>query len=213
VNQKLLGLSTILSAAVLLFSGCARTEYLTVTSVSTSTVVSNKTLTIENKITETQIITKSAQTITVTAGGSQPATTVTVTTTVTGSQTTSTAPQSNGNVSISYSGTTVSEIGNGVWIDTPDEGNIFLIVTLTIQNQGYSSFPVGTSYFVVHLGGIQYHDAFVTELDEEFPYVEVLDGGSITGKIAFEIPSSASYQDFVLVYDHDDSFNIQWNKQ
>lgn len=115
---------------------------------------------------------------------------------------------------ITYSATTMTQIGTGYMADTPKAGYVYLVLNMTIQNQGYDSFSVNPFYFSVVVSNVKYHTAFVTELDNELGWADVMNGGSMSGNLAFEVPSSVTYSGFHPTYEAFlTTYNIQWSGQ
>lgn len=114
---------------------------------------------------------------------------------------------------VTYSGTTATQIGTGPFPVKPAVGNVFMVVNLTIQNQGYASFSVMDWYFKLNLSDTEYNREDITTLQSKLSTADVLNGGSLTGQMAFEIPSSSAYQTFELDYLGPSIGTINWIKQ
>ena len=88
-------------------------------------------------------------------------------------------------VVIRYSARTADSIG-GL---KPAPGNIFLVVTMTIENHGYERVYVFTSDFYVIVGNRQFKYSSATySLDDYLPSTELFNGLTLTGSIAYEVP-------------------------
>jgi hypothetical protein len=114
---------------------------------------------------------------------------------------------------ISYSSDTMMEIGSGYFSDKPRSGYIYLVLDIMITNQGYDSFSVSPYNFAVVINSVKYETAIVTELDNQLISAEVLDGGTINGKLAFEIPLGISTSNLEVVYDSYESYDIIWTER
>jgi len=136
-------------------------------------------------------------------------TTQPTTTTVRTSTTTSTSPSTSQVITITYESSLASEIGSSF---EAAPSKIYLILDMTITNQGYSSFSVGQSYFEVIVNGIQYSDEWAYGLENRLESVQILSSGTIRGKVAFEVPQIVSTSGFSVDYDGWETYNIQWEK-
>lgn len=108
---------------------------------------------------------------------------------------------------IKHSSKTTSNIGQ---YSEASPGKIFLIVTMTIENKGYQSLNTNPNYFSVIIDNIKY--SYVSEtysLSDKLDTIDILDGGTITGSIAFLIPADANK--YKLVYDQSfRNYNIEY---
>jgi uncharacterized repeat protein (TIGR02543 family) len=114
---------------------------------------------------------------------------------------------------ITYSSMTTTQIGTGFFPDEPESGNVFLVLDMTINNQGYDSFNTNQFYFSVIVDNVEYSTAFVVHLDNKLESVDILDGGTVQGKLAFEVPEKVNILGFEVVYDAWDWYNIEWIRQ
>lgn len=121
---------------------------------------------------------------------------------------TTSSPTDTGKITISYSGVTYNKIGK---YNTPKSGNVYLVLNLNIKNQGYDSFSINAFNFSLVANNIEYSPAFVSELDNELPAINLLNGGNTNGKICFEVPIGTS--NYNLTYDSYKKYNIEWIKQ
>ncbi len=112
-------------------------------------------------------------------------------------------------VVIRYSGKAVSSIS----FSNPAAGNIFLVVSMQIENHGYDRFPVSWSYFYVIIGNHQYtYSSSTFSLADELSSSDVLNGLTVTGSIAYEVP--ANYGAFNLLYKPIfGQYNVQYVQQ
>ncbi len=70
-------------------------------------------------------------------------------------------------------------------------GKIYLIVTMNIENHGYGDFTVNNDWWTVTVNEVQYSRTYATYyLDDQFKYQKILNGGEVSGSIAFEIPKN-----------------------
>ncbi len=112
---------------------------------------------------------------------------------------------------ISYSLKTATQIGSD-YPSLPSSGDIFLIVSFNIENNGYSSFNTNPFYFSVITNNIKYNysaDSYL--LDNQLKIVDILNGGTLKGDLAFEVPANST--DFQIQYNGLGGFNIQWVRQ
>ncbi|MGB8217859.1 MAG: DUF4352 domain-containing protein [Candidatus Methanoperedens sp.] len=107
------------------------------------------------------------------------------------------------NIIISYSAKQVETIGH---YGEVNPGNVFLVITMNIENHGYEKFHVSPSFFHLIANNIKYVESGSYQLDDVLARVDIPDGGSINGSIAFEVPSNiGSYQ---LQYSGAGDYNI-----
>lgn len=123
--------------------------------------------------------------------------TATSTTTSTPTATPTTTPTSK--VVVEYSATRKDKIGSGTFADTPDEGNEYLILDVTVTNEGYEEVSTNPYNFQVIVNNQKRDQAFVTNLDNEMENVGLMDGGTQSGKIAFEVPEGTT--DYELLFE------------
>lgn len=124
---------------------------------------------------------------------SNPKSTVAVTTANTQAQ----------NITISYSTKKVNTMGQ---YGEAAPGNVFLVITMNIENHGYEKFHVSPSIFNLIANNIKYGESGSYQLDDVMARVDIPDGGSINGSVAFEVPSNiGSYQ---LQYNYFGDYNI-----
>lgn len=106
-------------------------------------------------------------------------------------------------------GTEHSEIG-GV---KPSAGNSFVVMGLSIENHGYDGFSVDPSSFSASINGFDYKISPTTYyLDragfKPLPSGNLRNGASITGYVAYEIPSG--YKDFKVQYAGWEDVKVQY---
>jgi len=94
----------------------------------------------------------------------------------------------------------------------PNAGKTFLVVTVTIKNQGYYEFRVYNSSFIIESNNIRYGHIFLTGLTTELQEVTLLNGGQISGDLAFEVPEGISPSDIKIGYKAQSGYNIEWVK-
>jgi hypothetical protein len=116
------------------------------------------------------------------------------------------------NITISYSAETADVVTTIYGDDIQsDSGRDFLILNITIDNNGYDSFNTNPYWFKVTVGNIAYRFDYHLVLMENWMTVDVLDGETFQGTIMFQIPESAS--SFTL--DYESAFNeykIVWSE-
>ena len=112
---------------------------------------------------------------------------------------------------IKYSSTTKSQIGE--WIKA-DPGYTYLILDLEIENHGYESFSTNPLNFSVVVDNVEYDTAFVFGSENELKTMDLLNGGTIRGTLAFEVPSGVSDKGYQIRYRAFlTSYEIDWVKQ
>lgn len=113
-------------------------------------------------------------------------------------------------VVITFSSTTMTQIGTGILADKPEAGHVYLVLDLSIENQGYDSFSASPFYFYLVINNVKYSTALVFNLENELMSVDVLDGGRVTGKLAFEVPLEAVTRGYQITYEGFETYNIEW---
>lgn len=119
---------------------------------------------------------------------------------------------------IRYSSTTTDEIG-GVYaqFQKPGSGYTYLVVNLDIENQGYDSFWTSPICFSVVVNNVEYGWTPVFALENELETTRLLDGGRITGAVAFKVPTEVSTMGYEIratsMYKDCGTYNIEWIKQ
>lgn len=115
--------------------------------------------------------------------------------------------KSNEQITIRYSGKTTNSIGQ---YSQASPGKTFLIVTMTIENKGYQSLNTNPNYFNIVIDKIKYsYTAETYQLPDKLDTIDILDGGTITGSIAFSIPANTNK--YELLYDQAfRNYNIEY---
>ena len=95
-------------------------------------------------------------------------------------------------ITISYSSTT--QIGTAMFPDELSPGFVYIIVNMTIQNNGYESFDIyPQNDFYAVADSVLYSTTPVSYLENELPgEFGILDGGTVTGSLAFEVPEGTT---------------------
>jgi hypothetical protein len=107
------------------------------------------------------------------------------------------------NIIISYSAKKVNSLGQ---YEDANPGKVFLVITMNIENHGYEKFPASPYLFYLIVNNIKYGESGSYQLDDVLDRVDVPDGGSINGSVAFIVPSNiGSYQ---LQYGRTGDYNI-----
>jgi len=99
----------------------------------------------------------------------------------------------NQNIIISYSTKKIDSIQSEKYGRLEaDPGKVFLVITLNIENHGYKAFPINQYSFDLIINNIKYEASVGGNslLNDELDSVDILDGGSVKGSIAFEVPSN-----------------------
>jgi hypothetical protein len=80
---------------------------------------------------------------------------------------------------------------------------------MNIENHGYKEFNLNPFYFNLIANNIKYNTATESfSLDDKLETVDLLDGGTIKGSLAFDVPSNigsyqlqySGFQDYEIVY-------------
>jgi len=98
------------------------------------------------------------------------------------------------------------------WLYEADPGYTYLVVSLDIENKGYESFSTNSFYFSVIVSNVEYDTTWVG-LEDKLKAVDLLNGGSTSGKLAFEVPKDVSTTSYQLKYQAWESYNIEWIAQ
>ncbi len=117
-------------------------------------------------------------------------------------------------INIEYSHKVNDYVGMREWGSS--SGMTYLFVTMTIENHGYKSFSVNPHNWKIEINNIQYNHHWIThDLNNRFSTQNIMNGGKLTGSIAFEIPKNGddpnNYQ-YSIIYDKIfNEYNIKWN--
>jgi hypothetical protein len=124
-------------------------------------------------------------------------------------RTTATAtPTSTPEVDIEYSATTTSQLNQ---FETAGSGNVYLILDLDIENKGYDSFTTNPVYFYVVVNNVRYG---FTGIENQIQIVDLLNGGKISGEVAFEVPQNVMSLGYQPIYDTGwQQYNVKWIKK
>lgn len=128
----------------------------------------------------------------------------------------SSAPAKSSYVHIGYTGYTSKTIPLTIsglsYEQKAGEFNTFLQVSIDLKNYGYESFSTNPDYFRVIVDKVRYSvDATTLALIGNWKTVDVLNDGSITGVLIFQVPEYI--QDFTLNYESTSlHYNIAWDK-
>ncbi|MCP3684057.1 MAG: DUF4352 domain-containing protein [bacterium] len=93
----------------------------------------------------------------------------------------------------------------------PDDGYKYIIADLDITNNGYEEFEVNSYNYYLIGNKVKYDRecSWICDKDVRLPAVTLLDGGNVSGYLAFEIPKGASPS--VIGYDAVwEEYNIEW---
>ena len=112
-------------------------------------------------------------------------------------------------VLIKYSGEPIDHIGES----KPAPNYIYLILTLDIENHGYSEFSTNPGRFYVRVNRIAYDVALIS-FPEEMKTFALSDGQRIKGKLAFEVPATVSSWGYEPGYSSfPERINVEFIKQ
>jgi len=86
----------------------------------------------------------------------------------------------------------------------PAPGKIYLLIPVTVENQGYEEFPLSPYQFKLTVDKVKYDSVPLSYAMSQaglvpIESVELQDGGKISGYIAFEAPASTT--NYELSYD------------
>ncbi len=103
-------------------------------------------------------------------------------------------------IAIKHEGVTYKTLVDQYGIaNTPDAGYVWLVINMTITNKGYDSFNTNPLYFSVTVNNVKYEYDSVTYSYGNWNTVDILNGGSFTGSLVFQVPSSAT--SYILDYE------------
>jgi hypothetical protein len=120
-----------------------------------------------------------------------------------------TPPPGGPKIIIRYSGETIDHIGES----KPAPGYVYLMLTLDIQNTGYSEFSTNPERFFVTVNHITYDVALVT-FPEEMRGFGITNGQQMKSKLAFEVPETVSMWGYEPGYTAFPArLNIEWLKE
>jgi hypothetical protein len=119
------------------------------------------------------------------------------------------SPATTEEIVIRYSSYTTDQV---VEWNKADPGYTYLVASLDIENKGYDSFSTGHCFFSVVVNNVAYNVEYVG-LENMLKVVDLLDGGRISGKLAFEVPKEVTSMGYQLKYHDWKEYNIKWIKQ
>ena len=99
----------------------------------------------------------------------------------------------------------------GVGYDRRDaaSGYYYLITEFTIENHGYKTFTVSLPNFFVIIDNVKYnYDASTYSIESGLRRVELLDGGTTSGKIVFAIPETACDSKWIYSWEYETPYNV-----
>ena len=117
-----------------------------------------------------------------------------------------------GKVVILYTDTITNYIvsfGHGEYFE-PDQ--LFLVLDLDIENQGYASISTAASLFSVILNDVEYSQRVIGVVDTLKP-VDLFDGERIIGKVVFKVPQEIMSVDYQPRYQDPIIDNVIWIKE
>jgi hypothetical protein len=140
----------------------------------------------------------------------------TVTQQITKQQTeTSSIPAGGPYVLITYSAQTADSVtvpAAGVVYTPHISGYVYLVLSVKVENHGYSQVYLSLSDFYVIIGSQQYAYAdYIAYTYTWLPNGDVFNGLSVTGNLVYEVPPS--YGTFVLFWNHPSDVNVQYIQQ
>jgi hypothetical protein len=94
-----------------------------------------------------------------------------------------------------------------------DSGYFYLIQDYTIENHGYKTFTVNLFDFYVIVDNVKYdYDASTYSIKSGLKRVELLDGGTTSGKVVFAIPKTACGTNWVYNWGYETPYNVVLEK-
>lgn len=76
----------------------------------------------------------------------------------------------------------------------PKQGFTFLVMTLQVQSNMYGGYPIDPTYFHVNVNNVKYDlDSATYSLPDGLLSLELQAGGTISGKIVFQVPVGTVY--------------------
>ncbi len=119
-----------------------------------------------------------------------------------------TPPSSTATITIQQKGVTYSSLLDKYGLtDTPDPGNVWLVINMTITNKGYTSFNTNPNYFTITINNIKYSYDGETFSYGNWNTVDILNGGSYTGSLVFQVPNTTTT--YTLNYErYGETYNI-----
>ena len=126
---------------------------------------------------------------------------------------TSKSPGTSQNKAMKISYTVVNLGDASQWDPSIAPGSAFLVVNMTIHNQGYDTFSVNPLYFKAVVDNVAYsYSTYSYKLGDEgytrLGVASVLDGGTFTGALAFEVPQG--YSQVSMQYQGLRTYSIDW---
>jgi len=114
-------------------------------------------------------------------------------------------------VTISYTALNLGDAAQ--WDPNIAPGSSFLVVNMTIHNQGYDTFNVNPLYFKAIVDNVAYpYSMYSYKLgDEGYTYLgvsSVLNTGTAHGALAFEVPQG--YSQVSMQYQGFSTYSINW---
>ena len=114
-------------------------------------------------------------------------------------------------ITITYSSSIMESYDGAYGKQEPGSGYTYLVLNLDIENQGYESFAAAGGLFSVVVNNVEYGCTSVG-LENTLGYVDVLDGGRISGGLAFEVPAEVSSAGYEPKY-YQSWYNIAWVRE
>jgi hypothetical protein len=187
--------------AIFSLAGIVVLQQLAIQRISGHTLYVTQQLVVTNIVTQYQAFTLS-QTITKTITQQLGTTMATATSQASGSY-----------VLIAYSAQTATSVQAPATVYTPHiSGYVYLILTVKVENHGYSQVNLSHSDFYVVISGQQYSYAgYIAYTYSWLPTGNVFNGLSVTGNLVYEVPPG--YGTFVLFWNHPSNVNVQYVQQ
>ncbi len=110
-----------------------------------------------------------------------------------------------------YSSAATSRLETGSRTFIPDSGRLFLVVSMNIQNLGYSSFPVSISNYKITLNGQNYNTTAIEGLEKVLLTTALPYGRTIEGLMVYQVPASEARNPFQIWYTGPSGYSMGFN--
>ena len=117
-----------------------------------------------------------------------------------------------GKVVIRYSDTITNYIVSRGYGEYSEPGQLFLVLDLDIENQGYASISTAASLFSVILNDVEYSQR-VTGVVDALKSVDLFDGERIIGEVVFKVPQEVMSVGYQPRYQDPIIDNVKWIKE
>lgn len=122
-------------------------------------------------------------------------------------------PEFTSEILITVNNVKVATEVSGTFTSKPKSGNMYLVISLTIANNGYDKVSSHRNYFNVTINNVKYDPSYLLGASSSIEPKDVLNRESVSGDIYFEIPSSAANSSYILgrtPYSWEQNYNIKF---